>query len=144
MKNEELEKMTDEQLRLAFAREVAKWTTLPNQGHAGGFLARSPEGRIDWSSIGGTEDAALRWNCPEYATSADAVLPYLEKYAAAKVVYQHSIWYVSLFIAIDGGEPGEALESPAATGNTPARAACIALILAARATRAAAEAKEGT
>lgn len=103
--NDELESLSDVQLSIQFAVEVAGMTGIqPNRG-----FPLDCNGRM----------------LPEYATSADAVMPYLEKQHVDALCLRGS-WSVSV---------GPSRCVVAGHSPTFARAACLALIRAHRATK---------
>lgn len=116
--NDILDKLRDDTLSEIFAVEVAGWE-----------LVADFENRKMWKTPQG-----LIWGgATSFATSADAVLPWLEKhgYAKAQLVSgsdQPMLWYISYPVKSGWDE---------VHGKAPtfARAACIALIRAKRAAK---------
>lgn len=114
---DQLDQLTDAQLSETFAVEVAGWQ-LSDGDHPlyGPFKYRVP-------------DDGVGYELPKFATSADAVLPFLEKrdtlldFAVNKIEPRWA-WVISVYHA-EGQADGEA--------DTFPRAACLALIRAARA-----------
>lgn len=127
-----LEEMSDAELSEVFAVEVCRSVRpIPSSVEGVRFYEDTRNGalrRSDWRNDFWTE----------FATSADAVLPYLEKWRAqctrtAAGKWRSAKWRVAIVDRQEKVFVGQNAQL--------ARAACIAFILA---TRAAAEAKEGT
>jgi len=121
MKNTQLEEMTDAELSEAFALEVAGWT-------------KDSDG--DWWSAGGfVRDFSGN---PMFATSADAVLPWLEKKEVVEVIYNNNPNSCAAGFSVKVSDAfTEDLKEPKGRSGwvmaaTFARAACIALIKAKR------------
>ena len=115
--SDELESLTDGQLSEVFAVEFAGFTRIETTQC--GVVWKDAEGAV----------AQLR-HIHRFATSADAVLPFLQKAPAPSLSFAPALgtWCVSITV-ISGRYTREFL----GYDTTLARAACIALIRAARA-----------
>lgn len=142
-----LESLSDGELSELFAREVAKTKReflLIKRGYyyrpnAAGYTANRDEaGRFDEvyadSHVSSTHGEVIKEKCqiPSFATSADAVMPWLEKCLGWNVSKPFSESYH--FVSVKTGDE-DIFSWHNSTGETFARAACIALIRSARATQ---------
>lgn len=143
--SDQLDSLTDAALSEVFAVEVAKekperLAFASNDNGKSGSLFESSRFGWDPFTVSRAEIERYCREYPEYkvverdvyrtpfATSADAVTPFLEKVPECVTLRSHKTshrWFVSL------GEPGQAV------ADTFARAACIALIRRARAEKGA-------
>lgn len=65
--------MTPEQINVAIAKACG-WTAIKNcNTSVGGYCARSPDGEIDYTNLGGSEDAAILISCPNYYGDLNAI-----------------------------------------------------------------------
>lgn len=133
MSNGNLDALTDAELSELFAVEVAGFAGV-RDGTPWEVNDEPPAvRRVGRVKLHDTSKEAVVMEVPDYATSADAVLPWLEKEKACEAfrVYQRTgglvdeslplIWRVRVAFA-----------SPCAEAATFARAACLALIRAKR------------
>ena len=115
--NDKLEQLTDAELSEVFAVEVGGWT-------------KEPRGR-PWNEVMCLIDEKGKINNPQYATDANAVLPWLEKHAnengSVEMRFRFGFWRASLY-EMENFLPECSMEE-----TTFPRAACIALIHAKRA-----------
>lgn len=118
--NDDLDSKTDAEISEIFAVEVAGWRDADPTETREHYRSWIPPGKKPIRNCRYSERPA------PFATSADAMLPWLEKHVAASMSYlPHANpggWYASL-------------SSVKVVAPTFARAACIALIRAKRATK---------
>lgn len=111
--SDKLDELTDFELSEVFAKEVAGWRNDPDEG---------------WYDENGL---SRPW--PDFAASADAVLPFLEKLpSGCEIGWWPSVaWSVQFYVP--SRHPGNCFKSECEAAGTLPRAACIALIAAKRA-----------
>ena len=117
-----LDQLTDRELSEVFAVEVAGWEIA--------HFNHPTYGRIGYKVQEELQDD-VGWEFPGFATSADAVLPFLERMcfftAGREPHLDGKPWYVAVAATEEEGQLNSGL------APTFARAACIALIKAKRA-----------
>lgn len=107
-----LNELTDAELSECFAVEVAGWT--------------KPNGM--WTHPNGTPMGFI----PPFSTSADAVLPWLEKHLCVSVTWAANGWHVVIHTETGSGDDYDMPVLGQADDAALSRAACIALIEAKR------------
>lgn len=114
-----LSELTGAELNEAFAVEVAGWKR-----------CRSPfQSKTDPSSRGWDDPKCYgRQELPKWSISADAVMPWLEKFDCVSISMNAGTWNVHIYTESGSGETFDMLVLGEADAPTFARAACIALI----------------
>jgi len=111
--------LADAELSALVAEKVAGWTRVP-----GAFSGYRKNPGLETCPCWASPKQEIYQTCPPYATSADAVLPLLEKWHLWQC-YKHAPGFG---FTVDLTKAKEAQPFAHAMGPTFARAACLALL----------------